>query len=252
MRKTYLKLLLICAGFVATLQSCKNDEYLTTPPATPDQSFTEEFDTVSSALNRGWKLMNASEPKGSGIWQQAGSIIPWFSPYSSNGTYAGFIGADYTSTSADAGIISNWLISPVVTMQNGDKIIFYTRSLQYPDFNPVTGLLNGDSTDYGNSLQVSINTNNEGTDAGSGKDPGSFNNVLLAINPSYIYSHTQPSLYSPLAFPSKWTRFEASIYGLNFPVKGRFAFRYFVEGGGSNGLGTGVAIDKVQYESVRK
>ena len=243
-------MLLICAGFAATLHSCRNDEYLATPPAVTDQSFTEEFDTVSAAFNRGWVVSNVSDPKGSNIWQQGGDVTPWFSPFSSSGTYAGFIGADYTSTSADAGIISNWLISPVVTMQNGDKIVFYTRSLTYPDFDPVTGAPTGDTTDYANRLQVWLNTDNTSTNAGSGSETGNFQTILLDINPSYIPSSVVPATFSPYAYPTQWTRFEATVFGLNKPVKGRFAFRYFVEDGGSNGLGSGVGIDKVSYISV--
>lgn len=252
MRKGTLSLVLACAGFAVALQSCRNDEYLTTPPPVSNQSFIEEFDTVSSALSRGWMFVNASDPKGGGVWQQGGTITPWFSPFSSTGTYAGFIGADYSSTSATAGIISNWLISPVVTMQNGDKISFYTRALQYPDVDPATGLPNGDTTDYGNRLQVRLNSSNQGTNAGSGSSTGDFDNILLDINPTYIFSGIKPATISPYAYPSKWTRFEATVFGLNGPAKGRFAFRYFIEGGGSNGLGSGVAIDKVQYQSVSR
>jgi hypothetical protein len=250
MRKGPLSLLIICVGFAFALQSCRNDEYLTTPPPVADQTFVEEFDTVSSALSRGWVLVNSSDPKGSNVWQQGGSVAPWFSPYSSNGTYAGFIGADYTSTSAAAGTISNWLISPAITMQNGDKIVFYTRALQYPDFDPLTGLPNGDTTDYGNRLQVRLNISNDGTNVGNGYEPGSFSTPLLDINSTYIPSGVKPATASPLAYPSQWTRFEATVSGLNNPVRGRFALRYFVEDGGFNGLGSGVAIDKVSYTSV--
>lgn len=252
MRKGTLSLVLACVGFAVTLQSCRNDEYLTAPPPVSDQSFTEEFDTVSSALARGWVPVNASDPKGGGVWQQGGAINPWFSPFSSVGTYAGYIGADYSSTSATAGIISNYLVSPAITMQNGDKISFYTRAVQYPDFDPATGLPNGDTTDYGNRLQVLLNSTNGGTNAGSGADRGDFNNILLDINPNYIFSGVKPATFSPYAYPSKWTRFEATVFGLSGPTKGRFAFRYFVEGGGSNGLGSGVAIDKVQYQSISR
>ena len=243
MRKGPLSLLLACIGFAVVFQSCRNDEYLTTPPPVPNQSFSEEFDTVSSALARGWQLSNMSVPLGSGIWQQGGGVPPWFAPYSSSGTYAGFIGADYTSTSADQGTISNWLISPAVTMQNGDKITFYAKGWVIPASTT-------DSTDYANRLQVCINTSGTDITIGKGLDAGNFNNVLLDINPNYIEYHTSAALYDATAFPGNWTRFQATVFGLNGPTKGRFAFRYLVENGGSNGLGTGIAIDKVQYQSV--
>src|ERR1700694_1935048 len=244
MRKSTFSYFLLCACvFAVALQSCKNDSYLLTTPAVPNQSFTEEFDTASSAFSRGWKVANVSEPLGNNIWQDGGAIAPWFRAFSNKGTYAGFIGADYTSTSADAGVISNWLISPVVTMQNGDKISFYTRTY----LSPAAGT---DSTDYANRLQVRLNTWNEGTFVGSGSSVGDFDKPLLDINPNYIEYHTAPALYSPFAFPGRCSHFEFTISGLNKPVKGRFAFRYFVEGGGSNGLGSGVAIDQVHYQSA--
>jgi hypothetical protein len=229
---------------MAVLQSCKDDSYLLTKPAIADQSFTEEFDTATAALSRGWLFLNESVPIGGGVWQNGGGIPPWFRGFSNHGTYPGFVGVDYTSTSAAAGIISNWIVSPAVTMQNGDKIVFYTRTLLY---DAGTG---GDSTDYANRLQVRINPYNDGVNVGNGTDPGDFKTILYDINPAYEEYHTSPSLYSPTAYPGNWTRFEATVYGLNAPVKGRFAFRYFVEGAGSNGLGSGVAVDKVTYTSV--
>ncbi|WP_207492549.1 choice-of-anchor J domain-containing protein [Aridibaculum aurantiacum] len=242
MRKRLLPNILLLVGIPSLLfTSCVDDRYLTVPPPVADQSHIEEFDTVAASLSRGWMITNASTPKGSNIWQQGGEVMPWFSPFSSNGTYAGFIGADYTSTSAAAGIISNWLISPPVTFQNGDKIIFYTRALQYDD-----GA--GDSTDYGNRLQVRLNLHNEGLNVGSGSDAGDFDTPLLDINPTYEFS----SIVTPStkAYPANWTRFEATVYGLSKPVRGRYAFRYFIEGGGWNGLGSGVGIDYVTYQSV--
>lgn len=230
---------------VVLVQSCRDDSYLATAPPVPDQSLTEEFDSVASTLARGWNFKNVSEPKGSNIWQQGGAIAPWFEPYSSNGTYAGFIGAEYTSTSADKGVISNWVISPVVTFQNGDKITFYTRTY-------LSLALMGDSTDYANRLQLRINTNNESLNVGSGLSTGDFSTSLVDINPTYEEYHSTPALYSATAYPARWTRFEGTVTGLNNPTKGRFAFRYFVEEAGSNGRATGVALDKVQYLSISK
>lgn len=244
MRKSTFSYFLLCACvFAVALPSCRNDSYLLKAPGTPDQTFTEEFDTVSAAFSRGWTVINGSDPRGSDVWQQGGSVTPWFPAFSSKGSYAGFIGADYTSTSADAGIISNWLISPAVTMQNGDRISFYTRSF----LDPATGT---DSTDYANRLQVRLNTTNDSAMVGVGYEVGSFDNILLDINPNYVENHTDPTASSPYAYPSRWTRFEVTITGLNRPVRGRFAFRYFIEGGGFNGLGSGVGIDRVRYQSV--
>jgi hypothetical protein len=242
MRKTILlKLLTISSLAVLVFQSCKDDSYLTKIPPVTDQSFVEEFDTASAALARGWQFINTSDPKGGGVWQDGGSIPPFFNAYSNRGSYAGFIGTDYTSTSAAAATISNWLVSPPVIMQNGDKIIFYTRAYQL--FDGVS-----DTTDFGNSLQVRINPDGDNVNVGQGSGFGDFSLGLLGINAGLVYSSVITP--NPLAYPSQWTRFEATVFGLNNPVRSRFAFRYFVTGGGSNGNGTGIGIDSVAYKSV--
>lgn len=242
MRKSFLpKLLIICSLAVLVFHSCKDDSYLAKIPPVPDQSFVEEFDSASAALARGWQFINMSDPKGSGIWQDGGAIPPFFKAYSNKGSNAGFIGTDYTSTSAAAATISNWLISPPVIMQNGDKIIFYTRAQQL--FDGVS-----DTTDFGNSLQVRINPSNDDAYVGVGFDVGHFTLGLFGINPNLVWSSVVTP--NPFAYPSQWTRFEVTIFGLNNPVRRRFAFRYFVTDGGSNGNGTGVGIDSVAFKSV--
>ncbi|MER3464225.1 MAG: hypothetical protein C4329_07210 [Chitinophagaceae bacterium] len=239
MRKSTISLLSCVFAIVVLLQSCKDDAYLATAPATPDQTFTEEFDTVANSLNRGWKFANVSNPTNANVWQQGGDVIPWFAPYSSNGSYAGFIGASALIAAPPPGVtpvISNWLISPVVIMQNGDKITFYTRA--------AFDVANDD--DYGNRLQVRINPNNQSLNVGASADPGDFRTILLDINPNYeSQSEAAPSV---TAFPGTWTRFEATVYGLDKPTRGRFAFRYFIED--ANVHGWGIGIDKVTYTSV--
>lgn len=262
------KLLLSLVVIGVTLVACQKDDPASLiPPPVPDQSFVEEFDTVASAFKKGWVPINNSNPKGSGIWAQGGGPQPIFAPYSSKGSFAGFIAADYLSTSGTDDVISNWLISPVITMQNGDKISFYTRTQLLP--NAFTA---GDSTDYGNNLELCINLKNEGTNVGVANNPASSSynqatdrgdfDLLLTINPpkrydaandywEYRWAHSNAALFEPLSFPAKWTRFEATIGGLTAPRKGRFAFRYYTLDAGSNGNGSAVGIDQVTYTSKK-
>jgi hypothetical protein len=130
----------------------------------------------------------------------------------------------------------------MVSMQDGDKIVFYTRTVLY-------NLGTGDSSDFANRLQVRISASGESVNVGSGDDPGDFSSALLDINPFSKEAHTNP--YVPDAYPIRWTRFEATIGGLNGVTKGRFAFRYYLQGAGSNGLGSGVAVDSVAYIGKR-
>ncbi|HUR11436.1 MAG TPA: choice-of-anchor J domain-containing protein [Flavitalea sp.] len=265
MRNSMLSRIFLCFTIAVTVISCKKDDASKlTPPVIPDQSFVEEFDTVSAAYQRGWIPINNSSPKGSGIWAQGGGPAPIFAPFSSRGSYAGFIAADYLSTSAAAGVISNWLVSPLVWMKNGDKITFYTRTQLYSATPP-------DSTDYGNNLEVCINRKNESANVGIARDPrdaqynvatdrGDFE-VVLTINPpsydpgsdffNYRYAHSSASLMDPLAYPASWTKFEVIVDGVVKPHQGRFAFRYYTLDAGSNGNGSAVAIDKVEYQSSK-
>ena len=253
MKHIFRSFLLPLFIIVFIFSSCHDDSNLTIAPPPPDASFIQEFDTVASAYAQGWKIINVSDPKGTGLWTQGLSNDPNitgfpsttpFAAWSSKGSNTGFIGADYTSTSAAAGIISNWLVSPVTLMKNGDKIVFYTRSLVLPT-------ATADSTDYANRLQVRINTFNDGTNVGTGRDFGDFTRILLDINPKYAMFHTDPTLYDATAYPSTWTKFSATVAYMPVPIKARFAFRYYVENGGSNGLGTAIGIDSVAYISSK-
>jgi hypothetical protein len=250
----------------ALLCSCKDDSYLTiAPPIVDHSSFTETFDTTDSALARGWKIFNKSVPLGTAVWQDGGGTPPLFDAFINNGVNPGFIGVNYLSTSAQKGIISQWLVSPSLLMQNGDKIVFYTRAQKLPGYLDDD---NNDSTDFANRLQLLVNTQNDSAELiGEGENTGSFTSPtdpVIDINPNYYQWHNSPGSY-PIdggptstaetiaqAYPTEWTRFEGKITGLSKPTNGRFAFRYFIKDGGTSGKGSGIGIDQVSYTSISK
>lgn len=244
-KSTFPGFLLASICILTLLQSCKDDSYLLAPPPVPNQSFVEEFDTAQKAYDRGWRFINRSDSLGPRNWQNPTSSIgiPFIS-YSGTGT--GYLWADYFSTSSTAGTISNWAVSPEIIMQNGDKIIFYTRAELYS--------ITGDSTDYVNRMQVRMNKTTS-LNCGNGTDPGDFTIPLLDINPFYYeflksaFNNPSNPLYQQArqAYPHVWTRFEATVIGLDEPTKGRFAFRYFTEEAGNNGRGSSIGIDAVSY-----
>jgi hypothetical protein len=232
--------LLVCLFFTACVKDTNVD-----PPPPPDVSFIEDFDTILSAYNRGWRTVNRSEPVGPSQWQQGSGE---FEAYTSIGNNQGYAYTDYYSTGADLGVISNWLVSPVTLMKNGDKIVFYTRSLLFDDGT-------GDSTDYTNRLQVRMNITNQNLPTTDGTITGDYDPLLLDINPGYeqfiLSEYTGGNPDALKAYPHKWTRMEAVLTGITKPVKGRFAFRYFVEDGGAQGRGSGVGIDHVEFQSSK-
>ena len=228
-----------------SISSCSGDKGNSPAPLMPDQSFTEEFETMPSAKEKGWVFLNTSNTLGSTNWTNP--IPPPFPPYSSH-SFNGYIWADYNSTASAAGVISNWAISPKTGFQNGDRISFYTRSeIVY---------YNKDSTDFVNRMQVRLNINNDGANVGLGLGTGDFNIVLLDINPGYknfsLNAYNADSTEAYQAYPHRWTRFEITIAGLSAPAYGRFAFRYFVEDAGNNGRATSIGIDDVEFTSAHK
>lgn len=240
MRKGLLSFLLISVGLVS-LQSCRNDEYLAAAPPVADQSFVEQFDTMQNAYNQGWRWINRSVPVGPSVWTQAPGTAT-MSAYSSRGTNQGAAYVDYLSTSGtNNGIISNWLVSPSLLMKNGDRIVFYTRS------NVETGVT--PNTDFGARMQVCMNETDDGLNVGNGDNPGNFRTVLLEINP--MEDEYLPGNPTPTAYPGNWTRFEATVFGLNGTKRGRFAFRYYLHGAGGSGAGNGIGVDSVAYISRR-
>lgn len=265
MRKTTLLNLLVCSGLaVSIFGSCKDDSNLKYAAAIPDQSFVQEFDTIAAAQAQGWKLVNRSFPIGRQGWIQGNSPFAQatYPAYSSKATSEGFISSDYTSADAQtpAGAVeSNFLISPSVILQNGDKIIFYTRE-------------DDSISRWADRLQLCYNVlGDDFTSAGKGVDPGGFSQVLLDINPNYASGFTVGTTpvapFDPfipfypnnsVTYPRQWTRFEAHVSGLNAPFRTRFAFRHFVQFGGYpevgsyavGGRGSVISIDSVAYVSA--
>ena len=180
------------------------------------QTFTEGFDGAS-LLPTGWSSVNNS-PNGPGSspdWAQTpGSVSNWL-PNSG----AGYATIGYNAT-IGAGDISVFLVSPVVSINNGDVISFWTRTW--------------DSVFYPDRMALVYNTDGSA-------DPASFSNTLLTINPDL----------NGTAYPTEWTQFSATITGLTESVNGRFAFWYNPTSGGPSGTNSDrIGVDDVTYSAA--
>jgi hypothetical protein len=219
-----------------TVVSCKKD----TPPPSEDlpaapinYSFVEEFDTVAEMSNRGWVLLNSSEPIGARGWGQgkytfggkAGGDVIGFPAYSAHNLPTDYASADLTAVN-DFGGISAWMISPVLQVKNGDKLIFNTRS--------------GGATP--DRMQVRANFTDESTDVGAGVNGvGKFTLMLLDINPGLTTTD----------YPTVWTRYSINVSGLTGVKRGRVAFRYFIpsDAGNSGNNADQIGIDSCAFVS---
>ncbi|HOZ77609.1 MAG TPA: choice-of-anchor J domain-containing protein [Ferruginibacter sp.] len=244
------KLLLFSLGIAVAfsgLVSCGKTE--TAVADKNDPSFKEDFDAISKSVSKGWVVANNSKPIGTAGWVDGfyylsqnhmydGKIGP-SNPYNFEG-FEGYVsesGNEFAMATANSGhgraTISNWLISPVVEVKNGDIITFYTRTASNP-------------ADGADRLQVRINTVNSSADVGrEATSVGNFSEVLLDLNPGY-------ALEGDDSYPGDWTPYEVVVSGMpgSTAKKSRIAFRYFVEDGGPQGSNSiGIGIDKFSFRS---
>ncbi|NHM08117.1 T9SS type A sorting domain-containing protein [Flavobacterium sp. CYK-4] len=126
--------------------------------------------------------------------------------------------AGTTSTAATGATLSNWLISPSITVENGDIVTFYTRIGKNTTAN---------NASFADRLQLRMSTNGAFTAVPSTgpEDIGDFSEVLVDVNPTLNLT----------AYPSTWTQYSYTVAGLTGPTDCLFAFRYYVTDGGPQG-----------------
>ena len=126
---------------------------------------------------------------------------------------------NFTSTTG-AGNISNWLISPVVTVENGDVVSFWSRK-------GTSGTI-----DYADRLELRMSTATTHTNpTGGSTNVGSFTTVGVTVN---------PTLATGFVYPKVWTRYSFTVSGLTGPTAVKFGFRYFVTNGGPSGANSDI------------
>lgn len=192
----------------------------------------ESFDDVEYLLDDdvySWTSVNASSPLGTA------SEFSWFQADMSMGIDAhmgpeshSYMQADRYSTSATTGgTISNWLITPVLYLYNGDSVRFHAIShnnLERPD-----------------KIEVRVSTlGAESVLPTSASDVGSFTYLIGVINPDMT-----PTGFPSVANGDSWKLYRFLVAG--FPNGGecRVAIRYVVNNAGSLGPnGSAIGIDE--------
>ncbi len=191
------------------------------------QVFSENFDTFADLAPAGWISTNQSVPTGTGAWTQGGGTA--FPGGSYNGTEFSFALVNYTSATGN-GTISNWLITPVISLENGDVISFYTRKGG-----------DGTGTIYPDRLELRISTNGAAsvTPSGSATNVGDFTTLAVSVNPDL----------NSTDYPFTWTQYTYTVSGLTGPTDSKLAFRYFVTDGGTLGTNSDIiAIDALSVD----
>ena len=119
-------------------------------------------------------------------------------------------------------VISTWMISPVLNLENGNVISFYTRTV--------------DMSLFPDRLDIRLSTNGASANVGSNAfTVGDFTTSLMTINPGLMVG----------GYPQEWTQFNVEIEGLAEATEGRFALHYFIEDLSINAEAIG--IDTLTY-----
>lgn len=184
---------------------------------------TENFETFPTP---NWISNNQSVPLGLTTWQQ-GAMNSSFNTGAFNGTPASFVVVNYNSISG-AGTISNWYISPVVSLKDGDIIRFYTR--EGGNFNNIPDRL---------ELRISTNGASSVIPSTGNSDLGSFTTLVLSVNPTLLAG----------VYPVTWTQYAYTVTGISTATDCKIAFRYYVTNGGPTGSnGNVIGLDAVTVD----
>ena len=185
--------------------------------------FSEGFDDIALLPGQGWYFQNNSDVPGLTDWFQGNDTV---FPAQAGATTA-YIGANYNNT--DGSQISNWMLTPELSLHNGDTISFWTRTVA--------------GSTYPDRLQVRLSTVGASTNVGTGPaDVGDFITLLEDINPTLALG----------GYPESWTQYTITLSGIPSGATGRIAWRYYVPtdagplGNNSNYIG----IDTVEYTSA--
>ena len=203
--------------------------------STAQNQYSYGFNSPTASLTTdGWSQTNQSAPVGASTW-----LIPNDTPTSASpfggvsragqaGGQNSFCLVNYNSTTG-AGTISNWLISPSITVQNGDVVTFYSRKGA-----PATG------TDYPDRLQLRIGLATGAVPSTGSADVGGFTTIGVDIN---------PTLAAGFVYPASWTQYSYTVAGYPSPTAVKLGFRYHVTNAGPNGANSDIiGIDTISVD----
>src|ERR1700722_3254155 len=188
------------------------------------QSITEGFEDVPTLLSTGgWVAVNNSdEPTTNFDWVQGvpGTGTDGLGLNAQSGPIDSF--AQVAFSASNGAIVSDWLLTPEVTLQAGATIDFWTVAEP--------------GTAFANDLQVAISLNGTSTNVGSNAQTpvgGDFHLVTNGdINPTLAVN----------GYPQVWTEFTFTLTSEEVPAAtlGRIGLRYFVPDTDTQGSTIGV------------
>jgi len=225
-KKFFLSILVIVCLLAGLIDGCKKDS-LDKPPSGIATSFTEEFKDVYKLETGGWVIKDNSTPSASATWVQgeANGVKggqSGFPAYSFTTSPDEYIAASALFFPSSGYNVSSWLITPVLSLTNGDKISFYSRA--------DTVSVNQDR------MQVRMSTSTSSDVGDNANSVGNLTTVLMDIN----------SMQAAGGYPAVWTKYEHTFSGISGKIESRIAFRYFIPN--TTASAGAIAIDQFKFE----
>ena len=176
-------------------------------------TLSQNFDNVAGLFTTGWVQTNNSSPVGASGWFQGLPDEPGSFPAQSGATNS-YAAVNYLSGAENAGgAVSNWLISPTISLDRGSVINFFVQVAGF-------GFLD--------KVEVRVSTNGASTNVGTtAASVGDFSTLLSTYSSSVTQGWVAQSLSLAALNPGQYT--------------GRLAFRYVI--GDTNVDGNYLGID---------
>ena len=183
--------------------------------AQADTVLSESFSDVAGLTASGWAQANLSAAPLGTSWFQGNTGI--FS--AGSGAADGYAAANFLSTGSASGAVSNWLLTPVLTLDSSSMLSFLVRTA-------------GDG--FLDKLELRFSSNGASTDVGdTATSVGDFSMLLGSFQASS---------------DTGWVGLSYSLNALSTPTTGRLAFRYVVDSVAS--AGNYIGIDDVAVTAV--
>ncbi len=181
------------------------------------QLIIEGFDDITTLVD--YTVVNVSDAPDSDIFQGNDTVF-----ISHSGADDSYLGMNFNATSGS--IIDLYLILPLLELENGDELTFYTRTVT--------------ASSFPDRLEVRLDPDGSGVLPTFG-DFGSYTELLLEINPTLTVG----------GYPEDWELQTVIVSGLTGPTTTSLTFRYWVTDGGPAGANSNyIGIDTMEVIEI--
>jgi hypothetical protein len=209
---------LLATGLAWADNSAKGGNFGGPAPMADPDDLTEGFDDILTLPGAGWYEQNNSDSPDGGYFQGNDTVFPAHA-----GAPTAYLGVNFESTAGS--LISNWMLTPELPLNNCGTLSFYTTTVA--------------ASAWPDRLEVRYSQTGAATNVGTAyADVGDFTNLIIEINPGLAVA----------GYPEAWTGFTYDFSGASPAATGRIAFRYYVDDAGPVGNNSNyIGIDTFNY-----